>query len=241
MPELKASNLNATLTKKLRNVRSHLFNRTGNKSKANEAPVDDSDKPTGIPPLTPESEHATSNSVFRKKILAFRTISRMLALAQSNQVQLAPADSTSHLSEVEQVELSICSAFATVAIITCEIFSVITNRGDKDILKVIVSFHSDRPAPIKSLVPSPTNIKRKRLQFGLTTNARRNITPVSRRSQKNTVPMLHEQIKLENTEPIITNVATEAGCDLADNEVLTYASNYWYRQPHCLFLSTISF
>ena len=214
MSELKVNTPKEPFTQRLRRVGSQLLNwkledklAAANIAKDPKTPTDSGSHPPNPPlsyPIKPSRDPVPKN-----KILAFRSITKMLSLAQSNRLQQIPAESNPRLSESEQLELSICSAFATVAVVEHEVVAVITNRRGKETLKVIVSFHSDRISSAKSLVTSPTKIKTKNLhlQFLAESNARREAA--------------------HDSPPTIDPAEIPPGCDSKDDtEIRQYAAGY---------------
>lgn len=137
----------------------------------------------------------------------------MLSLAQTQRVRMI-SDTQPRITDASRLELNICNAFAIVAVIEFEIVAVVTNRSDKDTLKVIISSHSDSTPSAKSSTPLPSKFKRKIFQFGLAPNTRK--------------PEQSPPASAWCTPPTITNVEIATPIGLEDDEaVWAYANKYW--------------
>ena len=86
--------------------------------------------PSPVPP-SPVQAQPTRQGIIpsEKKILAFRTITKLLSLIQQEQAFRA-LSTRPPLDAAEKKELSLCTAFATLAVINREVFAVVTQRSN---------------------------------------------------------------------------------------------------------------
>lgn len=229
---MKPDNAKQSLGRQLRKAASQLFRgKKGDKSSGvqlEDTPTDSHPLPVANTtpdvsdnhPLPPSSQSAPAPEVISRKILAFRTNTYLISRMREKQEHQLPEDTQSQPSKGDRLILKVANAFATVAVIQHEIIAVVTNRSDKETLKVIVSSHPSHEDIYvhPSLAPPPPkvpNFKRslnlKFLQFAVASNTRKD-----------------ERVSLDPREPVITDVEILAGLQLEnDKAIQAYAEELW--------------